>query len=56
MFEYNLYLIYILSLLTNFIYVNHYIIIDTVDIVDDEGYFEFSPKAEFRSVLQGTLG
>ena len=44
-FEYNLYPFYFLLLLKNFIY------IASVESVDDEGSFEFSPKAEFTSLL-----
>ena len=56
MFEYILYLIYFL-LPSSFIYIN---IISSllsllnaisVDIVDDEGSFQFSPEAEFTSPL-----
>ena len=61
MFEYNLYPIYFLLLLTNFIYIKSFFINVSFDIVDDEGSFEFSTKAEltlpftFTSPLQKTL-
>ena len=64
MLEYNLYPIYILLLLRNFIYINSYyyyyhcylLLLSSsndasVDIVDNEGSFEFSHKAEFASTL-----
>ena len=62
MFEYNLYSIYIVLLPTNFIlfvlrvssFCNHPNDA-SVDIIDDEGYFKFSFKAEFTSTLQETL-
>ena len=60
MFEYNLYPIYILLSQTNFIYIKSFSLLSSsndasVDIVDEEGSFEFSPKAEFTSPLQQTL-
>ena len=47
MFEYNLYPIYILLLLTNFIYITSFLLLSSskdasVDIADDKGSFEFS--------------
>ena len=60
MFEYNLHPIYILLSQTNFIYIKSFSLLSSsnhasVDIVDEEGSFEFSPKAEFTSALQQTL-
>ena len=60
MFEYNLYPIYILLSQTNFIYIKSFSLLSSsnnasVDIVDEKGSFEFSPKAEFTSTLQQTL-
>ena len=54
--EYDLYPIYFLLLVTNFNFVKSFfvtIIIKwaSVDIIDDEGSFEFSTKAEFTSPL-----
>ena len=58
-FEYILYPIYFLLLPTSFIYIIIFFITITikwcfVDIVDDEGYFEFLPEVEFTSPLQLT--
>ena len=55
-FEYILYPIYFLLLPTSFIYIIIFFITITikwcfVDIVDDEGYFEFLPEVEFTSLL-----
>ena len=57
MFEYNLYLVYILLLLTNFIYIKRFLLLSSsidasVDIVDNEDSFEFSHQAEFTSTSQ----
>ena len=56
MFEYILYPIYFLLLQISFIYIISFFITITikwcsVDIVDEEGYFEFPPEAEFTSLL-----
>ena len=59
MFEYNLYLICFLLLQTNFIYIKSLRVSSilsllndaSVDIVDNEGSLEFSPKAGFTSLL-----
>ena len=57
MFEYNLYPICILLLLTNLLNIKSFFITITsndasLDIFDDKGYFEFPPEAEFTSNLQ----
>ena len=54
--EYNLYPIYILFLLTNLILIRSFSLLSSsndasVDIVDEENSFEFSPKAEITSTL-----
>ena len=63
MLEYILYLIYIILLLTNFIYIKsyyhycHYLLLlsssndASADIADDEGSFQFCHQAEFASTL-----
>ena len=56
MFEHNCYPIYFLLLLTNFIYIKSSSRLSSlndasVNIVHNEGSFEFSPKAEFTSRL-----
>ena len=55
-FEYILYPIYFLLLPISFIYLKSFFITITikwcfVDIVDDEGYFQFPPEDEFTSRL-----
>ena len=47
-FEYNFYPIYFFLLLTNFIYIRDDA---SIDIVDDEGCFEFSHKTGFKPPL-----
>ena len=56
MFEYSLYPIYFLLMLTNFIYIRVSLLLwslndASVDIVDDEGSFEFSHKTGFKPPL-----
>ena len=60
MSEYNLYSIYIILLLTNFIYIKSFLITiiihdASVDMFDDEDSFKFSSKPEFTSNLEQTL-
>ena len=56
MFEYNSYSIYILLLLTKFLFsLLSSLYNGSIDIVDDEGPFEFSRNVKFISTLQKTL-
>ena len=60
MFEYDFYPIYILLMLINFIILRVFSLLSSlnntsVNIFDDGGFFEFSPKVEFTTTLQQTL-
>ena len=60
MFEYDLYPIYVLLLLTKFIHLRVFLLLSSlndvsVDIVNNEGSFEFSRKAEFASPVHAHI-